>query len=59
MAEDHEEKEPVTGEEGILESIIKDIVTSPLNLFLLFVCLILLYKIYKSSKAPPPGKLIF
>ncbi|KAB7498468.1 Membrane-associated progesterone receptor component 2 [Armadillidium nasatum] len=40
--------------EGFISSIITEIVTSPLNLFLLSICLILLYKIYKSSKVPPP-----
>ncbi|RXG68053.1 Membrane-associated progesterone receptor component 2 [Armadillidium vulgare] len=40
--------------EGFISSIITEIVTSPLNLILLSICLVLLYKIYKSSKVPPP-----
>lgn len=47
-----------TDSEGFFSHIVTEIVTSPLNLFLLSICLLLLYKIYKSSRTLPPGMLL-
>lgn len=48
MAEDGKETLP-TSEESLLSSLFTEIFTSPLNLFLLGVCALLIYKIFRPS----------
>ena len=56
MAE-KEEAAAATSDEGFLTSFLTELLTSPLNLFLLAVCGYLIYKIFlgkRSSQPPPP-----
>ena len=51
MAEDKEDSpfEGNNSDENLLSSIMTEIFTSPLNIVLLGVCAVLLYKIFRSS----------
>ncbi|CAL4084292.1 unnamed protein product [Meganyctiphanes norvegica] len=49
MADDGEVGEQSNGEESFMTVLLMEIVSSPLNLFLLGVCVVLIYKILRSS----------
>lgn len=55
MAEDGQDTVPPS-EESLLASLFTEIFTSPLNLFLLGVCALLIYKIFRPSDGIGAGK---
>lgn len=57
MVDVHEASPPdaEVNEDNFLHRIIEEAVSSPINIVLLSVCIILLYKIYRASKEEPPG----
>lgn len=56
--EANDSSEPLA-DDGFIQQIITEAVTSPLNIVLLGICCVLIYKIYRASRGEPPGNGIY
>lgn len=56
MAESDDAAAVSESQDDFFSRLLEEAVSSPINIILLTVCGILLYKIYRASKEEPPGK---